>query len=292
MKIRPSRKTLLSLVTLVLLIYVGTMIAESHKPALPAVRAREAHPPGYVFVSMVVDLVEAQLEGTGGWTPNDLPLTPGYWLDNLPSFQLGVMSVVRVVSVSLRDDLGRAKPADQPHPELAQAAEAYAADLRRWANPSAESMLQRGNDALIRYRQELGTRSQIYPHPEALLRLVEALTGELDAVDQRLLKASDRDTVPWYKVDDNLYYAQGTAFAQQALLRAARADFSALQHGRAQAALDAALKALAESQFEPWVVTNGGKSSLLANHSANLRTILEEARLALLELARALRSGS
>jgi hypothetical protein len=291
MKIRPSRKALLSLVTLVLLLYVGTMIVESHKPALPAVRERGAHPQGYVFVSMIVDLVEAQLEGTGGWTPNDLPLTPGYWLDNLPSFQLGVMSVVRVAGVSLRDDLGRAKPADQPHPELALAAEAYAADLRRWANPSTESMLQRGNDALIRYRQELGTRAQIYPRPEALLRLVEALTGELDAVDQRLLKASDRDAVPWYKVDDNLYYAQGTAFAQQGLLRAARADFPALQQGRAQAALDAALKALVDSQFEPWVVTNGGKSSLLANHSANLRTILEEARLALLELTRALRSG-
>jgi len=291
MSLRPSRKSLWVAGTVVLLVYVGTMILESRKPALPAVRAAGTHPPGYVFVSMVVDLVEAQLEASGGWTPNDLPLTPGYWLDNLPSFQLGVMSVVRGVSVSLRDDLGRGKPSDQAHPELAQAVEAYAADLRRWANPSAESMLQRGNDALIRFRRELGARAQVYPRPDALLRMVEALAAELDAIDRRLLKSSDRDAVPWYKVDDNLYYAQGTAYAAQGVLRAARADFPALRQGRAAAALDAAVKALTESEFEPWIVTNGSKSSLLANHSANLRTILEEARLALLDLARALRPG-
>ena len=75
--------------------------------------------------------MEAQLEGSGGWTPNDLPLTPGYWLDNLPNFQLGMIEIVRKTSEILRDDMGRAKPTDQPHPELAAAAQNYAADLLR-----------------------------------------------------------------------------------------------------------------------------------------------------------------
>jgi hypothetical protein len=52
-----------------------------------------------------------------------------------------------------------------------------------------------------------------------------------------------------------------------------------------QTALDTAIKSLADSQFEPWVVTNGSKASLFANHSANLRAILEEARRELLTLA-------
>jgi hypothetical protein len=239
---------------------------------------------------MIVDLVEAQLEGAGGWTPNDLPLTPGYWLDNLPSFQLGVMEVVRRVSEVLRDDLGRAKFNDQPHAELIAAARAYEADLRRWANPSAESMLQRGNDALIRFRQDLGGRAQVYGHPEALLRLVETLAHALDTVDQRLLKSSDRDLVPWYKVDDNLYYAQGVAYAAQGLLMAAQADFPALQQGKIKPTLETAVTSLAEGQFEPWVVTNGTKSSLFANHPSRLRQFLEEARLALVSASTALRS--
>ena len=290
MPIRLTRKRALGLVLVLLLVYVGIMIGESRKPSLPAVRAKETHPPGYVFVSMVVDLIEVQLEGTGGWTPNDLPLTPGYWLDNLPSFQLGVLSVVRRVSVTLRDDLGRAQPGDPPHPELALAAQAYAADPRRWVNPSAESMLQRGNDALVRFRQDLGGHAHVYPRAEAVQRLVEALAQELEAVDERLRLSSDREVVPWYQVDDNLYYAQGVAFAQLGLLRAVRADFAALvPAGKVQTALDAALKSLAESQFEPWVVTNGSKSSLFANHSANLRGILEEARQAELTLAAGLK---
>lgn len=291
MKFSTSRRTVLGALTLVLLVYVGLMIVEGRKPALPQVRSRGTSPTGYVLVSMMVDLVEAQLEGAGGWTPNDLPLTPGYWLDNLPSFQIGVMDVVRRASVVLRDDLGRARPTDPPHAELALAARAYAADLRRWSGPSAESMLQRGNDALIRFRQDLGGRAQIYGHTEALLHLVEALAQELDTVDQLLLQASNRDVVPWYKVDDNLYHAQGAAYAAQGLLAAAGAEFPALQQGKAKAALETAVRSLAEGQFEPWVVTTGSKSSLFANHSSRLRQFLEEARMDLLKVAGGLRSG-
>jgi hypothetical protein len=291
MRIRPTRRALFAVVALVVLAYIAAMIVESRKPALPAVRANDPPRTGYALVSMVVDLVEAQLEGPGGWTPNDLPITPGFWLDNLPSFQLGVMDTVRKVSVALRDDLGRARLSEQPHPELAQAVESYAADLNRWSHPSAESMLQRGNDALIRFRQDLGGRAQVYARADTLQRLVETLAAELDTVNQRLRLSSDRDVVPWYKVDDNLYYAQGIAFAQLGLLRAAKADFaSLLGTPKAQAPLDAAIKALGESQFEPWVVTNGSKSSLFANHSTNLRIILEDARHNLLALAAALKT--
>lgn len=291
MKLVPRRRALFGIAALILLVYVGLMILESRKAALPEVRPRGSRPTGYVFVSMIVDLVEAQLEGTGGWTPNDLPLTPGYWLDNLPSFQLGVLEVVRRTGEVLRDDLGRAKPTDQPHPELVTAAQGYQADLRRWANPSAESMLQRGDDALIRFRGDLGGRAQVYGRPEALLRLLETLAQALYTVDERLLKTSDRDAVPWYKVDDNLYYAQGVAYAAQGLLMAARADFAALQQDKVGTALEAAITSLAEGQFEPWVVTSGSKGSLFANHPARLRQFLEDARRALVTAAAALRSG-
>jgi hypothetical protein len=173
---------------------------------------------------------------------------------------------------------------------LALAADSYAADLRRWTHPSAESMLQQGNGALIRFRGDLGGRAQLYVRPDTLRRLIDTLAQELDAVNQRLLFASDRDVVPWYRVDDNLYYAQGVAFACFGVLRAFRADFTAqLSSLRSQGALDTAIKVLGESQFEPWVVTNGSKSSLFANHSSNLRTILEDARRALLALSDALK---
>jgi hypothetical protein len=293
MNLRPRRKLVIEILCLGLALYVGVMILESRKPAQPAVLPPAGHPQGYVFVSMLADLVRAQLGGTGGWTPNDLPLTPGFWLDNLPSYQLGVLRVVRRAAESLRDELGRAKPTDPPHPELAAAAADFAADLRRWSDPSAESMLQSGADALLRYREELGARATFSARSGALAHLIETLAGELDAVDQRLLNSSNREVVPWYKVDDNLYTAQGVAYAELGLLRAARLDFrGVLMQPHTQAALEAALKALADSEFEPWVVTNGGKSSLLANHSANLRTILENARVALTDLAGILRAGN
>jgi len=72
------------------------------------------------------------------------------------------------------------------------------------------------------------------------------------------------------------------------VVRALRANFAAqLQSPRAQSALNAAVKALADCQFEPWVVTHGSKSSLFANHSSSLRIILDVSRHSLLELSAA-----
>jgi hypothetical protein len=275
------RKSLTIFVLLVLVAGYGTLaVLESARPDVPAVVAVESQPPGTAYVTMVRDLMQAQLDTFGGWLPNDLPLTPGWFVDNTPNFQLGVLQVARHASRVLRDNLSRQRTSDAVHKEADQAFTAYANDPRRWAFPSAEGAFSRGNAALERFQADLGGKANFFPRSDNLIQFLDPMMSELGAVTTTLLKArTNNDEVSWTEIDDNFYYAQGVAYAMLGLMRAVRYDFRAvLQDKNALEITDQIIHSLEESQFEPWIVTNGRKDGILANHSNNLKVFLDDAR--------------
>ncbi|NIP73227.1 MAG: DUF2333 family protein, partial [Gammaproteobacteria bacterium] len=149
-------------------VYIGSGIAISVKPDVPAAVEEGSQPDGYATVTMVHDLMQAQLDGLGGWLPNDLPLTPGWMVDNLPSFQLGVLQTSRHATRVLRDNLTRQRTSDAVHKETDLAYSAFANDPQRWAFPSAEGAFGRGNAALERFRADLGGQAAFYPRADNL----------------------------------------------------------------------------------------------------------------------------
>ena len=107
-----------------------------------------------------------------------------------------------------------------------------------------------------------------------------------------LLEAREGDKVPWNRVDDNFYYAQGAAFAMLGLMRAVKEDFSAvLQDKNGTEIVDLILNSLRSSQFEPLIVTNGDRDGILANHSSNLKAYLDDARQKMISLISILKQG-
>lgn len=280
------------LVVVIGAVYGGLGFMQSRKPALPEVVADEAVEPGHATVTMMIALMEAQLNSFGGWLPNDPPLTPGAVVDNLPNYQLGVLQVVRHAARVLRDNLTRQRTSDAVHKETDLAYSAYANDPYKWAFPSAEGAFGRGNDALRRFREDLGGQAGFYPRADNLIQLLEPLVSELGAVNSRLLEALAGEKVGWTEVDDNFYYAQGAGYAMLGLMRAVRVDFAqVIRDKNAQEITDLIIESLAESQFEPWVVTNGSKDGILANHSNNLKVYLEDARQKMNSLISILRQG-
>jgi hypothetical protein len=281
-----------ALIAVLAIAFVVVAFLDSRKPELPRVSASEDAPVGVRTVNMIGALMQAQLDGFGGWLPNDLPITPGYYLDNMPNFQLGVLQVARHATRVLRDNLSRQRTSDAVHREADAAYSSFANDPRRWAFPSAEGAFGRGITALERFSGELGSTAHFYPRADNLVQLLEPLVSELGAVNTLLLEARESDKVSWFHIDDNFYYAQGVAFAMSGLMRAVKEDFSGvLQDKNAIDITDLILKSLQNSQFDPLIVTNGDRDGILANHSSNLKAYLDDARQKMNSLISILKQG-
>lgn len=262
-----------------ILSYSIVMFMMSMKPSLPQLMEVPGKPVGYGTVHMMANLMSAQMDGFGGWLPNDLMLTPGAVQDNLPNFQLGVLQVVRHAARVLRDNLTRQRTSEAVHPDTDKAHTAYNNDPRKWAFPSAENAFERGNTALRRFSGELGGSANVYPRADNLIELLKIFISELGTVSTRLLEAQDSERVSWFEIDDNFYFAQGVGFAMYGMMLSVREDFKeVLIDKKALKITDLIVKSLKATQFEPWFVTNGSKSGFLANHSNNLKVFLDDAR--------------
>jgi hypothetical protein len=98
--------------------------------------------------------------------------------------------------------------------------------------------------------------------------------------------------IPWYRIDDNFYYAQGVAYALYESFRAIRIDFmDVLTDKNSVNLVDKILEILGRCYFEPLIVFNGDPDSIFANHSLNLSGIFNDARQKINSLTTALMQG-
>lgn len=283
---------LAGLVGLAVLAWLVVAWVQSDKPDPPETPQGEGLPTGHRTVESTVRLMEAQLNSAGGWLPNDLPVSPSYLLDNVPAFQIGVLDVVRHTARVLRDHLTRQRTSDEVHPKADAAYSAYANEPRRWAFPSAESAFQRGNRALRAFNAQLGETKSFFPRADNLVQLLEMYVSELGAVTTLLLNARRPGEVAWCDIDDNFYRAQGVGYGVLTMMRTVRQDFQpVLEDKNALEITDLIIGSLADSQFEPWMVTNGSRDGILANHSSNLKAYLDDARQKMNSLITMLREG-
>ena len=249
-------------------------------------------PIGTTTVGVLADMMEVQLDSFGGWLPNDLPLSPSYYTDNTANFQLGVLQVARHASRVLRDNLSRQRTSDTVDKAADQAYSLLANDPLKWMFPSAEGAFGGGVEQLRDFQNRLGDTAGFYPRSDNLVQLLESLASELGAVNDRLLQARKSDEVSWNLVDDQFYYSQGVAWAMLALVEAIAVDFErVLMDKNAMEITRMIVTSLEEAQFDPWIVTNGGKSGVLANHSSNLKAFLDDARQKINSLISILRQG-
>ncbi|MCX8043362.1 MAG: DUF2333 family protein [Desulfobacterota bacterium] len=303
--------TIVLIVVFLGVLYLFNMAYFSIKPDVFPVYRQSGMPAGTVFAKTAATLIEQELYGPGGWLPNDLFFTPGWFLDNKPHFQLGVLEAVRYNVRVLRDSLSRQRTTDAIDSDCEQAFTTLSNDPFSWIFPSAESRYAKGIEHLETYARRLrsGTAA-FYPRSDNLIQLLEQYVSLLGGVNTRLLNASrtmvpmaDNATgkaqkiptfekTPWHRIDDNFYYAQGVGYALYHLMQAVRCDFApVLQDKNATVIVEEILASLAESYFEPLLVTNGGKDGILANHSNNIRVFLDDARQKLNSLITILAQG-
>lgn len=323
-------RAVLGVVGLYLLIAAGIGIYWSREPALFQVQQNaQAHAQrdgrqmvvGYTTVETLKTITQTLVDKPGGYLANDR-FPPGLWLDNMPSWEYGVLVQVRDMSRALRKDFSRSQSQSAEDGDLAQAEPRFNFDNRSWMFPSSESEYQRGIDLLDNYEKRLSSPDQkaafFYTRADNLNNWLGDVSTRLGSMSQRLSAsvgrvklnaASKTDTVvagqapqvdeeyeetPWLKIDNVFYESRGQAWALSLLLRAIEVDFAdVLAKKNATVSVRQIIRELEAAQEPLWspMVLNGSGYGIFANHSLVMANYLSRANAAVLDLRQLLSQG-
>lgn len=275
---------------------------------------------GYTTTHTLYNLVETLLDKPGGFITNDI-LPPGVFLDNMPSWEFGVLVQSRDLARALRKEFSRSQSQSTEDDNLKIAEPQYNFDTRSWALPSSESEYRRGNAELMKYLDRLADKSnnaQFYARADNLSDYLSDVSTRLGSLSQRLsasvvkvrentdlagdktarqsTEAQDYQYVQtsWTQIDNVFYEARGASWALIHILKAIEVDFVfTLQDKNALVSLRQIIRELEATQEAVWspVILNGSGFGLLANHSLVMASYMSRANAGIIDLIRLLKQG-
>ena len=249
-------------------------------------------------------LVGTLLDKPGGFISNDIA-PPGVWLDNMPSWEFGVLVQVRDMTRSMRRDMARSQSQSTEDTDLSKAEPRFHFDHNSWVMPASETEYRDGRKLLNNYitRLESGNAS-FYARADNLAGWVGDASTRLGSLSQRLSASvartplndggRERARTPWLEIDNVFYEARGSAWALVHLLRAVEKDYAeVLNNKNALVSLRQIIRELEATQAPMWspVILNGGGFGMLANHSLVMANYLSRANAGLIDLRRLLEQG-
>jgi hypothetical protein len=253
-------------------------------PATPAVVTPPREPvKGEVFTLALIKIMDDQVNRTWfGWRPNSIVFGKMGLTDNVNHLQLGVLEVARRTVVVLNEHMTRFATTEAYNPQVNEAMNFFMVSPDKYWFPSASGKYREAMQGLEVYIAGLkGGRARFYSRVDYLIALLSNYKDLLGSSFHNLLKDSEADGQPvsWSMVDDYFYYSQGIALSMAEMLEAITKEFhQELQKKNSHKLLEDAIHALhAASHLAPWVVTNGAKDGILANHRANMSTYIGEA---------------
>ena len=214
------------------------------------------------------------------WTPNLPFFFPSYFLDNMPNFQLGLMSGVSALSKSMAARLEKNITLPEEH-YLRMASELLQYPGTIWMFspqnklvpvPSAHSQYRKARKQLIKYNRKLNDGSLVfYRNPRDLAFFLRNISAGLHQTAVRLEERIREESPSWLdtKADDIFYYGRGQAYADCMLLKALALDYKKiLVDSGVYPDWTRMLKALENAaQMSPSIVRNGEiDSSFAPNH--------------------------
>jgi len=304
------RYILVVAVAVLVAFFIVVMFINSGKPSYLTLENVDSKEKGTHFIRTNQALLKQMREN---WLPNDY-FWPTALLDNAPSFQIGVLEVVRYNLRVLRDNLSRTRTTDRLDPNAEAAFTALSNDPYKWWFPSAESKWKKGSQSLDAFYLNLvAGKVRFFPRADNLVELLSQYVSLMGGVNTRLINAP-RDIgeaislegdkmgesgpgtvaveIPWIRIDDNFYYAQGVAYALYESFRAIESDFDQVLRDKNSVPLvRKILELLRRCQFEPLLIFNGDPDSIFANHSLNLSGVFNDARQKMNSLIIALMQG-
>ena len=287
----------------------------------PSVDSLPTEVPGAVTTATLINVIDVLLNKPGGYLSNDV-IPPGVWLDNLPSWEFGVIVQARDLSKAMRESFSRSQSQSAEDPDLALAEPRFNIDHLSWAVPWPESEYASARDYLSGYLKRLvkdeAFDAQFFTRADNLsywLGTVEKRLGSLSqrlsaSVGQRRLNtdlAGDpeaRQSTPtpserfiktrWLRIDNVYYEARGTSWALIHFLRAVEVDFSeVLIKKGALVSVQQIIRELEMTQqaVHAPIILNGEGFGVLANHSLVMASYISRANAAIIDLRDLLARG-
>lgn len=269
----------------------------------------------------LIEVASTLLNKRGGFLSNDI-LPPGVLLDNIPSWEFGVLVQVRDLARAMRENFSRSQSQSTEDRDLAIAEPRFNFDNQSWILPRSEDEYQEGieytRDYLLRLSDPNQSASQFYARADNLnawLATVETRLGSLSqrlsaSVGQKRLNidlagdaAAEQSTAApqeievktaWNKIDDVLFESRGTTWALIHFLKAIEVDFAdVLEKKNARVSMQQIIRELESTQQAIWspVVLNGSGFGLFANHSLVMASYISRANAGIIDLRELLSKG-
>ncbi len=277
---------------------------------------------GAALTSTTIHMIDSLLNKSGGYVRNDV-MPPGLLMDNMSSWEYGVLRNLRDIALVFRNNFSTAGTTQtKTDKDLGDALNLLSISSHKWMMPQAEDSYHRASLALKRYLDRIVDNqkndSQFYARADNLRAFLDTISPNLGSYTQRLsesvgaksenlalagdanakqsTKAPARhfNKTPWYLVDNNFYEARGYAWALLQEMRAIRIDFnSVIKDKNATAYIDQLILELEATQSTVWspVILNGSGFGVVANHSKVLSSHLSRAQAIIGELAILLERG-
>ena len=276
---------------------------------------------GSTTTSALITLSETLLDKSGGYISNDI-FPPGVWLDNIASWEYGVLVQVRDLARVFRKDLSRSQSQSTEDRDLTRAEPQFHFDHNSWAIPATESEYRRAIEAMYRYLNRLSDPNrpdaQFYARADNLRNWLAEVENRLGSLSRSLSESVGRPQLdmglagdasasqstvgegfretktPWLQIDNVFYEARGTAWALVHILAAIEIDFAkVLSDKNALVSVQQIRLELEATQRTVWspFILNGGGFGVLANHSLAMSSYISRASAAVIDLRLLLEQG-
>lgn len=309
-------KGLLWLLVILLLVDVALGWYWSGEPDLSEVNRRDGAVAGETMTREVIHVASTLLDKPGGYLSNDM-LPHRLWLDNMPSWEFGVLVQLRDVTRVMRRDMSRSQSQSQEDPFLAIAEPQFNFDAESWAMPATESEYRRGIRALENYLEALRRQdgsAQFYARADNLNYWLNEVQNRLGSLSLSLSQSVGRTQLNtdsntpvgqldkeerfvktgWMRIDNVFYEARGASWALVQLMRAVEVDFAeVLRRKNATVSFRQMVRELEATQQTLWspVILNGSGFGVFANHSLVMANYITRANASLVDLRKLLQEG-
>ena len=282
---------------------------------------RSPHVTGTAMTTSLMHVASTLFDKPGGFLYND-KLPPSVFMDNMPSWEFGVLVQSRDLARSLRNDMSRSQTQSLEDKDLAEAEPHFNINANSWIVPRAEKEYRLGIQKVEKYLQRLADPkdpdAQFYARADNLKLWLGTVEKRLGSYSQRLsasvgqarintdlsgdsmatqstMAASQVDVkTPWGEIDDVFWEARGASWALIQFLKAAEVDFSSvLVKKNALISLRQIVRELESTQDTIWspMVLNGTGFALVANHSLVMASYISRANAAVIDLRQLLEQG-
>lgn len=276
---------------------------------------------GFMTTATMIEVADKLLHKRGGYLSNDI-MPPSVLMDNIPSWEFGVLTQIRDLARSMRNDFSRSQTQSVEDHDLMKADPQFHFDSESWILPATEGEYQKGIDALNNYlnrlsdpneqdaqffaradnlrdwlaiiEKRLGSLSQRLSASVGQARVNTDLEGDSEATQSTIKPDLMEVKTPWLEIDDVFYEARGTCWALIHFMHAMEYDMhDVLQKKNALVSLRQIIRELEgtqESVLSPMIL-NGTGFGFLANHSLVMASYISRANSAVIDLRNLLEQG-